>query len=163
MFAVLVALAANPASAERDATRQPLTAAQYLEQSYATMRDFGRCAVLQDRLAMMFKSRGAEANAEDLQGVARGARAIASIGTILDSMNEDTNDTEEEATRAKAQQRIATNSASLKSIMELETVRQRAFEERGELDSELMGFCARLNPVQAELVEHLRAAGLFGS
>jgi hypothetical protein len=162
MLAVLAALAANSASAERDAARQPLTAAQYLEQSYATMRDFGRCAVLQERLAEVLKSAGAEANAEELRGVARGARTIASLGTVVGSTIGDADAPSAEETRAEAQ-RIATNEASLKSITELEVVRQRAFTERGELDKELMGFCARLNPIQAELIEHLRAGGLFGS
>jgi hypothetical protein len=157
----LCMLVAVQAGAEADSARQPLKVAEYLEDSHATMRDFGRCAVLHEHLTQMLKSQGVDARAETLQAAARGAHSIAALGTIFGS--NDRGENQSAAERAQAEKRrVATNKASLKSILESEAVRQRKFAERGEVDTELMGFCARLNPTQKLMVEEFQAMGVIG-
>jgi len=149
----------QPALAQQ--TVKALTLEGYLKDDYAMMRDFGRCSALMEHTAKFLEKNGKPANAEEMRGYARGARVVADLATTLKealTMKDDAS----EAELRDSQKRIATKSASLSSIIELETVRQRAFAERGELDTDMLTFCVQLNPVQKTIIEGLRRDGFFG-
>lgn len=143
---------AGPALAQQT----PLSLRDYLADGYATMRDFGRCASVQEHMADILETNGKPANAAQMRDFARGALVAAETGTWA-----------EEATLAdlspqqqrESDARIARNAKTLESIMALETTRQKAFAERGEMDVEQMAFCAELSTVTKQIVESLRRSG----
>ncbi|MBK8840887.1 MAG: hypothetical protein IPO30_20060 [Hyphomonadaceae bacterium] len=151
-------LSAVPCTAQQ--TQAGPTLQGYLANPYAMMRDFGRCAALQEHLATVLVAAGKPANAEEMRGYARGSDLAASVGTIAHEPEKMTDSASEAALR-ESQARIVANQRSLESIKELEHVRQRAFAERGEIDIEQMNFCASLNQIQKTIVESMRESGFL--
>jgi hypothetical protein len=136
--------------------KTPLTLEGYLADGYAMMRDFGRCSALQDHLAKFLEANGKPANAEQMRDFARGALVAANTGAWVDEaqLGDLTPDQQRQSDA-----RIIANTKTLESIMALETNRQAAFAERGEMDVEQMQFCAQLSKVTTQIVESLRKSG----
>ncbi len=155
---VVFAMAALIAVPAAYGQQKPLTLEGYLSDSYAMMRDFGRCSALQDHMAAFLEANGRPANAEQMRDFARGALVAANTGTFIDE-GKLKNPTPTQQRESDA--RIVANAKTLESIMALETTRQKAFAERGEMDVEQMQFCAALSKVTTQIVESLRKSGAF--
>ena len=156
----VVAMCASVAPATAQQAQKGLTLEGYFAEPYAMMRDFGRCAALQEHLATVIQAAGKPANAEEMRGFARGSDLVANVGTFAHELEKIT-DSASDAEVRESQSRIAANQRSLESIKELEHVRQRAFAERGEIDIEQMNFCGSLNQVQKTIVESMRESGFL--
>lgn len=138
--------------------KQPLTLQGYMADSYAMMRDFGRCAVVHESMAKFLEANGKPANAEQMRDFARGMLVAAQTGTYIDEAKLE-NPTSEQM--RESEKRILANDKTLESLMTMETTRQKAFAERGEMDIEQMEFCVGLSKVTARIVETLRKNGAF--
>lgn len=156
----VVAMCASAALATAQQAQKGLTLEGYFAEPYAMMRDFGRCAALQEHLATVIQAAGKPANAEEMRGFARGSDLVANVGTFAHELDA-VADSASEAALRESQARITANQRSLETIKELEHVRQRAFAERGEIDIEQMNFCASLNQVQKTIVESMRESGFL--
>ncbi len=132
---MLMSLAAPTAVAQR----LPLNAEDYLADTYAMMRDFGRCSAFYTHLAQGHELGGWREDAETRRGHAREARVAAE--TAFAGMEAPANASAEELRKVEAQ--IAAYTRSLESIIALEAARQRAFAERNKFDAEPLNFCWR--------------------
>jgi hypothetical protein len=154
LAAMLMSLAAPTAIAQR----LPLNIEGYLADTYAMMRDYGRCSVHYTHRAQMLEpaKKAHAAEAEWMWGRARDMKVAAD--TVFADVKVPAHASTEEVRKVEAQ--IAAYTKSLESIMALETARQKALAERREIDIELMNFCWRKR-TQWLITETLRKQGIF--
>jgi hypothetical protein len=132
----------------------------YLNDPFTMVRDFARCSAFSDHLAEFMDQQGKPATAEQLRGTARGEKVVGQIGaTIFPSIAKGDSEPEGEELVKSMQ----SNVANFDAYYEIERNRQSAILEGGELDTELMMFCAAQNPIQTQLIEEMRRSGLFAS
>jgi hypothetical protein len=152
LAAMLMSIAAPTAIAQR----LPLDIEGYLAGDYAMMRDLGRCSAFYTHLAQGHELGGWSADAEKRWDHARETRVWAE--TAFANVKAPATASTEEVRKVEA--KIAAYTASLESIIALETARQKAFAERREFDIEQMNFCWRKR-TQKLAIETLRKQGIF--
>ena len=154
LAAVLMSLAAPTAIAQR----LPLNIEGHLADSYAMMRDYGRCSVHYTHRAqgLELTKKAYAAEAEDMWGRARDMKvaadtAFANVKAPVDASTEEVR---------KVEAKIAAYTGSLESIIALETARQKALAERRKFDVEQMNFCWRKR-TRLLAIEALRKQSIF--
>jgi len=105
---------------------------------YEMMVDFARCKAVYEAMAMIAENAGYPANAEQLRGAGRGAEAASRVTFMIMDLPYDNATSEQSDAWIE---KVRARSARIEDLYALETNRQAAFSERGELDEEGMAYC----------------------
>ena len=148
----LAALAIGAATAQT----QPLTTLEYLSDNTGLIeRDFARCSVIRERQALALEKVGNSDTARRTHQIAESARYIANFYAATRNLPTAYTSPEQQQQTLDAAKAALAN---VQSIVDAETERQRAFDQRGEVDTGQLAFCISLEKTQAFLHQTITEA-----
>lgn len=129
---------------------------------FAAIEQFSRCSARFEQMGQIVETAKMPANAEQLMGLSRGARAVAEFFAAALAIQEVSG--EEEVSEEKRDALAAASELRLSQVenfYQLERTSQLAFAERGQFDEEGFEYCVEIGPLQVLTIEQMRRSGLF--